>query len=75
MTCLKNMARQRLGGNNVVGKTEAGLCCREHGMSSKMDPGLNLDSATHDFVALGRMLHLSETNILTCKIEMIIIPS
>lgn len=29
MTCLKNMARQRLGGNNVVGKTEAGLCCRE----------------------------------------------
>jgi len=48
---------------------------REHGMSSKMDPGLNLDSATHGFVALGRMLHLSETNILTCKIEMIIIPS
>lgn len=32
MTCFKNMARQRLGGNNVVGKTEdgqAGLCCRE----------------------------------------------
>lgn len=48
---------------------------REHGMSSKMGPGLNLDSATHGFVALGRMLHLCETSILTYKIEMIIIPS
>lgn len=37
--------------------------------------GLNLDSAAYGFLALGRMLLLSEASILTCKTEAIIIPS